>query len=215
MRISGGVRVKRLLAGTIVGALGCMASAGPTALAMMPIADILKHRETQLELGAFASDVDRRYSFYQAGTVGLFDRIELGYDIDFLGDTRFHVKLQLFETPPDTPGSAVSVGVMGVRGRESEPYAVGRYDLSNFRLHAGVWRTMGATRLAVGADFEVFGEGVASLEFLSGPSSQTWASLYYPIQQVPGLGAFVAVGFSSDRSEGTMHLATLIYNFRL
>ena len=72
---------------------------------------------------------------------------------------------------------------------------------------------MDTTRAMFGTDFNVFG-GTGSIEFLSGPSSQTWFGYYFDIKQVEGLGIMLSVGVPSDHSQGLQHAAVLNYGFK-
>jgi len=179
----------------------------------MPIADILKHREVGVTVGSigYEQNVSKGYDHYNSVTVGLFDKIEAGYDNDFRHTTSGNVKLQLHEGK----GTALSVGVQNWSGGYSEPYLVGRIDAKGYRLHGGVIRTGGVVRLMAGTDFPVGRDFTGSVEFLSGPGSQGWASLYYAVPQVPGLGVQVAVGASSDRAAGVQHSGLLYYQFKV
>lgn len=189
------------------------AQASPTSLFLMPIADILKHREAFVYVGlvGYERNVWKGHDYYNAATVGLFDRVEVGYDNDFMGVTSGNVKLQLLEQS----NYALSVGVMNWRGDKADPYVVGRLDGKGYRLHGGVWRTEGTERVMLGADFPVLTGLSGSVEFLSGPGSQGWASLFYQIPGVPGLGVMGAVGASSVRAVGTMHSVLLYYGFKI
>lgn len=190
-----------------------VAQAGPTGLFLMPIADILKHREIGITAGSLGYErrVSKGYDHYNSVTVGLFDKIEVGYDNDFRHTTSGNVKLQLHEGK----GTALSVGVQYWSGKEAEAYAVGRYDGKGYRLHGGVLHSLGANRLMLGTDFPIGRDCTGSLEFVGGPGSQGWASIYYAIPQAPGLGVQLAVGASSDHAVGVQHSALLYYQFRL
>jgi hypothetical protein len=193
------------------------AHASPTGLFLMPIADILKHREGFAFAGLQGTEqnVSKGYSYFNAVTVGLFNHAEVGYDNDFLGHTTYNVKLQVFDNLKQLPGTALSVGVVNCTGSYREPYVVARHDFKDFRLHAGYWNTQGCGRMVVGADFSAFKKCTGAIEFMSGPSSITWGSLFIPIDAIPGLGIDLAVGFPSDRHEGIQHSALLYYSFKL
>lgn len=208
--------LSKLVGVAIFGSSAALVNASGTSLYLMPIADILGHREGFAYFGFSGNErnVDKGVYWFHAATVGLFDRIEVGYDNDFLGSTTYNVKLQIFDSPRGLPGTALSVGVANANGGYREPYVVGRYDFKGFRLHSGYWNTMGCGRLMVGTDFPV-AKGTGALEYLSGPHGQTWASLYYPIDPIPGLGIVVAVGFPADRADGIQHSALLYYTFKL
>ncbi len=199
------------LAGSLL--LAATAHTTPTGLFMIPIADILKHREafTYAGLLGYERNVYKGYDYFNAVTVGLYDRVEVGYDSDFRGTISGNVKLQLVENKT----GAVSVGVVNWIGNAVDPYVVGRLDGKGYRLHGGLWRTGGTGRLMLGADFPVAEGLTGSVEFLSGPGSQTWASLFYSIPSIPGLGVMVAGGVSSDRSAGIQHSALLYYSFKI
>ena len=198
-------------------AAASFAGASPTGLYLMPIADILKHMEGFAFAGLQGTEhnISRGYSYFNAVTIGAFNHAEVGYDNDFLGHTTYNAKLQLFESPKQLPGTALSVGITNCTNSHREPYIVGRHDFNGFRLHAGYWNTMGCGRFMVGSDFSVFKTCTGSLEFLSGPGSQGWASLFVPINQVPGLGLFVSLGVPSDHHQGLQHAALLYYSFKL
>ncbi|RYG25788.1 hypothetical protein EON82_05815 [bacterium] len=193
------------------------AQASPTSLFLMPIADCLKKLEgfTYIGLGGTERNVSKAYYYYQAVTVGLGHNLEVGYDSDLMGTLSGNVKYQLFENPKFAPNMALSVGVSNWRGDAVDPYLVGRYDGKGYRLHAGYWRTMGTDRLMLGTDFPVAPGFSGSVEFLSGPNSQSWASLYYEVPFVPGLLAGIAVGVPSDHRDGLQHSALLYYSFKL
>ena len=179
----------------------------------MPIADVLKHREAFAYAGlqAYQRKVSKAYDPFDAVTVGLFDRVEIGVDNDFRGTWCGNAKLQIFERDR----AALSVGATGWRGEAMDPFVVGRFDSQGFRLHGGLWRTGGAGRAMLGADFPAGREFTGSVEFLSGPGGQVWAALFYAVPQVPGLGVQAALGASSDRAVGVQHAACLFYAFKV
>lgn len=192
------------------------AFAGPTGLALMPIADVLKHREamTELSLAGVERNVSRATEYGQALTIGLWDRLEVGFESDFRGETTANVKFQLFEGPKFLPNTALSVGVTNWRGDVVDPYVVGRLDGKGYRLHAGYWRTLGADRLAIGSDFPVGGVLVGSIEHLTGRGGATWAEMTYAFERIPGLELGVAVGVPNLHEEGLQHEVTLAYAFK-
>ena len=194
-----------------------VAQAGPTSLFIMPIADCLKKLEgfAYAGLGGTEHNVSKAEYYYNAATIGLGHNVEVGYDSDFMGHISGNVKYQLFEGPKFAPGTALSVGVSNWRGDAVDPYVVGRYDGKGYRLHAGYWRTLGTNRLMLGSDFPVAPSFTGSVEFLSGPHSQSWAMLNYQIPFVPGLLLGLAVGVPSDHRDGLQHSALLYYSFKI
>lgn len=210
-------RVSRLSALGVVLFAATAAHAGPTSLFLMPIADCLKKLEGFAYSGLSGTErnVSKAYSYYNAMTIGVGHNVEVGYDSDYMGHISGNVKYQLFENPKGAKGTALSVGVMNWRGDAVDPYVVGRFDGKGYRLHAGYWRTMGTDRLMIGSDFPVMPSLSGAVEFLSGPGSQAWGSLYYAIPKLPGLTLGVAVGVPSIHEQGLMHSVLLNYAFKL
>ena len=190
-----------------------VAHAGPTSLYLMPIADCLKQFEgfAYTGLQGVEHNVSKSYSYYNAVTIGLGHHVEVGYDSDYMGHISGNVKVQLLENAK----GALSAGVSNWYGDSVDPYVVGRLDGKGYRLHAGFWRTMGTGRFMAGADFPIMRDLTGAAEFLSGPSSQSWGSIYYAVPKVPGLSLGLALGVPSNHREGLMHSALLFYSFKL
>lgn len=208
--------MRKVYASICVALAASVVSAAPSGLTLIPIADILKHREAELEfaLSGIEHNVSKGYTFSQSGTVGLFDRFEAGYESDFLGHITYDVKLQIFESPPRLPGSALSVGIMNCLGGHREPYVVGRYDLKGFRLHGGYWNTQGEGRAFLGTDFPLFEGGSGSLETLLGHHGSAWASLNWDLKWFPGVAVSFAVGVPAEHADGIQHTMEVSYGFR-
>ncbi len=192
-----------------------LAHAWPTSCCVIPIADILKHREVY---GYFSftgneRNIDRQTYYFNSLNVGLFDRIELGYDNDFLGATVYHAKLLLCEGTKTDYG--VSVGYMNWSPADhyGEAYIVGRYGLPNgLRFHAGAlqndrWRVM------AGVDYGI-GNWTLAADWMSGPNNTLWTGATYDIACVPGLSVSGFVGFPSVKSDGIQHQFSVNFAFR-
>lgn len=197
-------------------AFGAASIASPSGLTLIPIADILKHLEANVVFGATGTErnVDKGYSYSLSGAVGLYDRIEIGVGTDLMGQTAADLELQLFESPPQAPGCALSVGLKGCRGGYREPFVAGRYDLKGLRLHGGYWNTCGEGRGFLATDFPIPGGGTGSVETLFGRHGITWASVSYPINQAPGLSILIGAGLPADRADGIQHTVVLTYGFK-
>jgi len=126
------------------------AHASVTALINIPIADILSHRQVSYNYAAGGTerDIDKGISHAQGVQIGLFDRVELGWDNDFLGEHTFNAKVLLV----NTKDSALSAGIWGWKGKSNELYVVGRHDFADFRLHGGMQRVAGKWLPFAGAD---------------------------------------------------------------
>src|SRR5690349_17614909 len=212
--MAGSLRLKLfVVAGTAL--LSGSAFASGTALFLIPIADILGHREGFTYVGTYGYErgVDSRYYHYNAVTIGLFDRVELGFDNDFAGFTTYNAKVQILNGESGDPNLRLSAGLANINGRHSDPYGVATYDFPQFRLHGGIWRIDGSNQGFIGTDFPL-GEATGSLEYLGGPDGQAWASVFFPINQVPGLGLNLSVGLPNRRDDGVQHSALLFYGFK-
>jgi len=198
-----------------------MASVGvwawPTSLNFIPIADIVRHREAFGMYSIAGTNLDKSYVHGNSLTVGLFDRIEFGYDNDFLGSTSYNAKILLVEGWKQAPQLMVSAGVMNgsFDSDYREPYLVGSWSLDKATLHAGYWRTGGVNRAIFGADFETGLPGLIGLaEHLTGPNGYTYLGLNYEFSAIPGLSLTVSFGLPSEKADGTVRMACLIYYFK-
>lgn len=208
------MKLRAWMTGCVMGAVVGV-QAGPTMLNFIPVADILRHREAMIAYSIYGSEknIDPTVTHAHAITIGLFDRLEIGYDNDFKGSTTFNAKLLLLEEPEDGKW-ALSAGIMNwdLYGY-SEPYAVARYDLPFCRLHLGAIRD-DRWRLIAGVDFPLFGDWSGMIDFKSGPGSYTWFGLSAPIKGIEGLSIWAGVGYPSTRSDGVQWSASLTYVVR-
>lgn len=209
--------MRRTVSLAILTALSVGAQAWPTSLNLIPIADIVRHREGFGMYSIAGSNQDPRYIHGNSLTLGLFDRIEFGYDNDFLGNTTYNAKLLLIDKPKQAPDLQFSVGfTSGTFDHDyREPYAVGSYSFKDFRVHAGYWRTGGVSRGFFGADFAVGCPDLSAMvETLTGPNGYTYLGLCYNIPAVPGLSLSVSFGLPTEKSDPTIRAAYLIYYFK-
>lgn len=161
-------------------ALPSLAAATETTLIAMPIADVLGHREGVWTLTANGhfERVKVLYSDTHGIELGLGDRIEFGYDNDFLGATVLNAKLQV----GSGKNWAMAVGVNGFTpgGTSVGHYVVGRLDFASFRLHAGVMRD-NEVRAEFGIDGALPHGWAWMLEYISGNERRPWAAVNIPI----------------------------------
>ncbi|MBN9502993.1 MAG: hypothetical protein J0H02_14550 [Armatimonadetes bacterium] len=201
-------------------ALAGAASASVTALTVIPIADILKHREAVVGYGLTGNErnIDKGYSHYAWTTIGIGDGVEVAYGHDLqsggvLSGTSYtlHIKAQLYEGK----NSALSIGASNYTGDglKCDTFAVGRYDLPFCRLHVGYMHD-DEHRMIFGTDFALFGDCTGMLEWISGPHANGWVGFNMPIKQVPGLNLQLGVGVPADRKDGYQHTAIVWYGFK-
>ncbi len=188
-----------------------VASASETFLISMPIADVLGQREASAMVYAYGNErqISRGYAWGQGLELGLGDRIEFGYDNDFLGSTALNGKFQLASAET----WAVSVGFNGATfgGPATTHYLVGRIDLANCRLHAGVIRN-DRHRLMLGIDGDL-GHGWSYMaDHISGPGSYTWLGVNAPLGP---LCLTLAAGVPGRREDGVQHMVSLTAYFRI
>lgn len=192
----------------LAAAAACAAGtlAGPTGLITIPIADILGDREFAYTYGVSGTEprLDKRWYSAQGYAIGLFDVLELGLDNDFLGTSELSLRLKLLEDPKDARW-ALSVGARAWHnGEEGSWHLMGRYDLPQFRVHAGLVKS-DEHRWVLGLDGPVFGDSTWMLEHTSGTGSITWGGLSVPVKGVAGLSVMAALGVPGDRSLGTQY----------
>lgn len=193
-----------------------IAAATPTSLIMLPVADILGHREVSVNTTAvgFEKSVDPKTYWTGGLTIGLFDRVELGVDTDFEGGRLNDIKVNFLED--EKLGLAFSGGFMNIsqRDRTIDKYLVARKDFKGFRLHAG-YLYSDMHRGFVGADFELPNGYSAAVEHLGGPNSVTWVALNVPLKLAKQeICLTLAGGFPSVKADGNQWMVSAAYGFR-
>lgn len=200
--------------------LAGMATAGPTGLMIMPIADILGHGEAYYTYSILGNERNVEKGYFHAHGVqfGLADRVEVGFDNDFFGSTTFNAKALLLDDKK-SGRYALSFGLLNLGDRSGDMYLVGRYDLSkNCRFHCGYMQA-GDNSAIIGFDGPVNWNRLKdcswSAEHISGDDARTWFALNVPVKEVPGLSAMLGFGIPKEKSSGIQHMAVLTYGFRL
>ena len=184
-----------------------IASADPTTNVVIPIADSLGHREAFYSHTLSGSDrFDRPYGHYSVFTVGLLERFELGAATDHMGFQTWSIKSVLW----DERGTALAVGVLGIRGRNGNPYAVGRVDAGIARIHGGVGRFDGIATGMVGFDMDYRGWFTLQGDHTAGPAGASWVALSR--EWSGGFYSQFAVG-KPTRGDGWEHFVYLGYGF--
>jgi hypothetical protein len=185
-----------------------------TGLINFPIADIMKHREGLYTMGAsgFARNVNKGFSWAHTATFGILDRGELGVTNDFLGNTVYDAKVQLFDS--EKQGVALSFGVCqyDVNARTADTFLSLRKDFSNFRFHATAYKSDSIVGV-FGVDFGCCGGWSAALEHMTGPASETWAALNSPVFS-DHFSVTLATRAPWDGGTGPQYQAILNYGFR-
>lgn len=195
----------------IVCGLATYGWANESALNIMPIADVMGHREAVLGYGVASTESDKRWFSAYYVQLGLYDKVELGWDNDFLGSTVWNGKVKLW----DKSGTALSAGIANVSDRTRPDYYVtGRYDWSNVRFHTA-WRQWGGVdRGMFGFDCEVAPGLVGLFDHIGGNGEYTWFGLSYELSAVPGLAITGSYGRPNRKADGDQTVITATYGFR-
>ncbi|MBL8040739.1 MAG: hypothetical protein JNM04_05270 [Chthonomonas sp.] len=204
----------RTISTTILGFLGASALAAPTGLIMIPIADILRHREVSAvhTVTGFERNVDTRYLHSGGLTVGLFDRVEVGVSSDYAGTETWDAKLLLTEGEHKGIGYAASVGIANGFGKSVDPYFAGRVDFKKLRLHGGVWRLSNVVQGFAGLDYELNESWVLMADHIGGREGYTWVAASYDLGA--GLSVMGTFGRPNTRSDGFQHQVVITYTVK-
>lgn len=193
--------------------LPAMAMAGPTGLNLIPIADTVGPGECLFGVYSAGNkwDIAKRGNLWHCATIGLTDRIEIGYDNNLNATTYGNVKFRFAQGK----NYAISAGVMNFDFRTglNAVYVVGRYDMSNMRLHAGVYRDT-VEHPIIGVDFAMKNGWTGMVEHFGGPSGSTWAGVFIPLP-MKGLGLTFSAGLPTDHHQPWQHTINLSYGIRL
>jgi hypothetical protein len=193
-------------------AVAGMASASESFLISIPVADVLGHREAYAMVYAYGYErnVNRGgYDWGQGFEVGLFDRLEFGYDNDLRGGTELNVKFQFAHGA----NWAISAGIDGATpgAKTANHYVVGRFDAGTLHFHAGLMRN-DRNRLLLGIEGDLKEGWSWMADFTSGPGSYAWVGLNAPVGP---LWLTLAAGIPGNRADGVQHMISAMYYFKL
>ncbi len=203
---------KITLAGMLVTS-AVAAHAYPTALGVIPVANILRHRETSwyYALTGVEQNVSKRW-FHSAGVeVGILNQVEVGVDTNFLGQNAGNFKWMLFDNPKSFKNLTLSVGAMNIQGKNIDPYAIATYAVGPGRFHVGYWRNSGVRRGMFGYDFGLSNGWTGSVEHVSGPGAYSIVAVNIPIPKVEGFAIMPMLTVPVDRSTGVQLTLNFTY----
>ena len=205
--------MQRVWAGLATLGVACGAMAQVTSLFSIPVADTKGVRE--VEIGYFLSgnerNIDKSYSHYGYGVLGIHERVEVAASTDFVGGSAWGFKVKFLDDPKGK--YALSGGFQNIVGRNSDPYIVGRYDFEKFRVHGG-WYRNDRSRVILGVDFGLSEELSVAVDHYSGDGGTTWGGFFYVVPGIDGLTAAVFVGVPNNKADGVQHSIGLLYGFR-
>lgn len=188
------------------------ATAGATALNVIPTADVIGSREAVLTHSVAGEQGRMRHTHAYSGQFGLGDRLEAGFDADYAGGTTLNAKVRLWESRNGR--LAVAGGFTNFRKQSGDGYIVATGDQGAYRLHGG-WMNDGQKRWFVGADTVVFGDVSLMAEHLGGRGGSTYVGFAAPIKGVRGASFGAFFGKPNTRHHPQEHGAFVSFGFRL
>ncbi|MBS1724127.1 MAG: hypothetical protein JSS66_14380 [Armatimonadetes bacterium] len=190
-----------------------IAPAQVTSLINIPVADLQGSHGVEIGhwVTGYERSVDPRYYHYSYAVVGLGDRVEIAGATDYLGWSAWGFKVGVVDD--QKRHYAVSAGIQNIRGNESSPFVVGRYDLGQVRFHAG-WSRDDRQRLICGVDFPLNDSFYVAIDHSSSDGGSTWAGLYYYFPFCEDLSISANIGVPNNHDEGLQHSFGLFYNFK-
>jgi hypothetical protein len=178
-------------------------------LNVIPTSDVLGHRQAfySYYLKGTERRIDERYRHAQGLQVGLFDRIEFGFDHDFAKDWAWNAKALLWES--NDASQAVSFGALRLNQASADGYLAVRQDFEAGRLHAGVSSFKDGT-LMFGWDMPL-AEGSLMLDAATGANGSRTVGWFRPLLPEWGISASAAVIVPFRSGEPVNHYFSLAW----
>jgi len=190
-------------------ALPRSASAHPTSLNMIPVADSMDAGTLRLEveLDGHATPFASGAGWQVYGQYGLTDRLEVGLDVvdaNLDSEWQWNAKWQVMPESSDLPALAIGRLDANHRGLLDDWYAVLSKDVACVRVHAGALRD-GATRGMFGAEYWPGENTGVAADWTTGPGGYSslgvyqhlgggfWGTLYYARGNSPDDGGFAGL----------------------
>ena len=188
-------------------------SAYPTALNLIPTADILEANNLRV---AYESD-GKNQPFGQPNfqyiytEYGIGDRLEFGvdgYDVTHAGQLYYNAKYLLLSENASIP--AIAAGVWTVSA-ETQPayYLTGYKSLNKLRLHAGVESQAGTGRLQFGVDYTLTPDLSVLADYQTGVGRYHTIGLFYTPTSRIGINIYYAHN-NTPALRGTDYLAAYV-----
>ena len=191
------------------------AQASLTSLINYPIADFLAHREYQENVTAGGTEnyLDPKVNWSQGGTLGLFDKGEIGFTNDFESGWGYEAKVKLFESAGDHK-FLVSGGFANVSTTDNtvDKFIMARYDAGKVRVHAGYYYSDFGVGV-FGVDFGLPHGMSGAIEHATGPGATTWFALNMPVF-TEKLQLMLGAGVPWEHGDGYKYTAALTYGMR-
>ncbi len=183
-----------------------------SALNNFPIADVMGHREFQINQTFAGSDTKLNTSYVQSTNylLGLFDIAELSGNADWLGNHQVGLKLTPWRSKDER--TSFGFGWQDLRGQAESPFACARHTLGNWNLYGG-WQRDEENRVLLGFDHALSDKWILAGEYAGSATGSTSFSVFYNI--TPGL---VFQGIWTKPHDSTVdanHQFVLTYTFRI
>lgn len=185
-------------------ALSCFAAMSfgqVTGLVSIPTADVIGHREVELGYSVAGMDhsISKEYGHGAYILAGGFDRFEIAGATDFLGGQAWGFKYVPYRSADDK--IAIGVGAQNINGRQSDLFAMGRYNCGNANFHLG-WTRDSDHRALFGVDYSC-DRWTFGADYSSNADGATWVGAWYDLGQ--GFTANFSFGRPTTRSDGDQH----------
>jgi hypothetical protein len=196
--------MRHVLTVIVVVTLACAASAAlaaPSGLNIITTADMVGAGGIALE---YANDGPRLFgedcNHWALLEVGVSNRVEVGVDRCFDGETGTFGNAKVLLQPEDEARPAVALGVQNVaRGELAEPYLALSKDVNRARLHLGAIRLEGDVEAMAGVEWSLGEPTALVLDHVTGADSASGVGLDVEVSDRFG---FLVSRIFSHASEG-------------
>ncbi len=207
--------MKTRLLGTLalLPVLNAIASAWPTGLNSIPIADVLGHRELYAFYGFSGTErnITKETIHTSSMQVGIGDRFEFGYDDDLRGFGEGNIKVNLHSDKK----CGLSAGLLSIGQGSAQKYVVGTYAIGeSARVHAG-WLHDGTNRWMAGYDMALGENGTLMIDTISGRDSYFYIGFNWVLPNVKGFDVSISAGIPHERANGYTYGVFVGYGIRL
>jgi hypothetical protein len=193
-------------------ALAATSQGQVSALINYPVADVLGHREFQLNQNFTSSNskLTSQYLQSQNYILGLFDVAEVSGITDFLGSHNFGLKFTPFRSKDEK--FAFGFGWQGLSSNAVSTFEYARYTMGNYNLHLG-YQHDDENRGVFGFDHAFSGQWGCSAEYVGNSTGSAAYSLFYTMKS--GLVLQGIYTKPHDLATEANYTFVLTYTFRI
>lgn len=201
-----------LLCSTAFVALAASGRAQVSALINYPVADVLGHREFQLNQNLTSADskLSGQYLHSQNYVLGLYDLAEVSGITDFLGSHNFGLKFTPYRSKDEK--FAFGFGWQGLSSDSVSTFQYARYTSGNYNLHFG-YQHDDENRGVFGFDHAFSDQWGCSGEYVGNSTGSSAYSLFYTMKS--GLVLQGIYTKPHDVATDATYTFVLSYTFRI